>query len=334
MAYVVDVLTLTAILAVAVHGYMLIKGLGGMLHLGHAVFYSLGAYAAAILSTRVLPPGFFPLSVVAGGAAAAASALLIGWPALKGRGRYFMIVTFAMQLILITLVINLSITGGPDGLSSIPRISFGPWRPDKRWLLSLGAIELNYAQVKLVVMTACAVFSLWFCSRLVRSPYGRLIRATREDDLVIEAFGRDAARAKLSILLIGAGVTGAAGSLFAHHFNYVGPSQFELDLTMLLLAMLILGGQFSLLGATLGAVVMMGLIEALRFALDNVLAVPFEMTAPLRQAAYSVLLILILAVRAGGLVPDRRRKGARNRRGRRQRRPLIAREPCRNGSAD
>lgn len=305
MAYVIDVLTLTAILAIAVHGYMLIKGLAGMLHLGHAVFYGMGAYAGAILATKVLPPGFFPVAVLAGALAASAGALLIGWPALQARGRYFMIVTFAMQLIFITLVINLSITGGPDGLSNIPRISLGPWQPGRRWTLPLGPVELSFAQVKLLVMIAFTALSFWFCSRVIQSPYGRLIRAVREDEQVVEAYGRDATRAKLSILLIGAGVTGAAGSLFAHHFNYVGPSQFELDLTMLLLAMLILGGQYSLTGATVGAALMVGLLEALRFVLDNGLGVPLEMTAPLRQAAYSIIQILILAVRAHGLFPER-----------------------------
>jgi len=311
MLYVVDVLTLTAIMAVAVHGYMLIKGLAGLLHLGHAVFYGLGAYASAILTTKVLPPGSFPLSVAAGALAASAGALLIGWPALKARGRYFMIVTFSMQLIFITLVINLSFTGGPDGLSSIPRLSFGPWQPGKRWMLDLGLVTLTFAQVKLLVMTGFTALSFWFCSRIVDSPYGRLIRAVREDEQVAEAYGRDATRAKLSILLIGAGITGAAGSLFAHHFNYVGPSQFELELTMLLLAMLILGGQTSLLGATIGTGLMVGLLEGLRFVLDNWLAVPFEMTAPLRQAAYSVILILILAVRARGLIPERLKRHGR-----------------------
>ncbi len=306
MAYVIDVLTLTAIMAIAVHGYMLIKGLGGMLHLGHAVFYGLGAYASAVLSTKLLPAGWFPVSVLAGAATATVGALLIGWPALQARGRYFMIVTFAMQMIFVTLVINVGFTGGPDGLSSIPPLSFGPWwQPGKRWVLPLGGFDVTYGQVKLLIMLGFAALSLWFCTRIVRSPYGRLIRAVREDELVVEAYGRDATLAKFSILLIGAGVTGAAGSLFAHHFNYVGPSQFELDLTMLMLAMLILGGQFSLIGATVGTVLMIALLEALRFVLDNVLAVPFEMTAHLRQAAYSLVLIAILALRAGGLFPDR-----------------------------
>jgi branched-chain amino acid transport system permease protein len=304
VAYLIDVLTLTAILAIAVHGYMLIKGLGGMLHLGHAVFYGIGAYASAIMSTTLLPPGYFLVAVMAGALAAGLGALLIGWPALQERARYFMIVTFSLQLIFVTLVINLGFTGGPDGLSSIPRMSFGPWQPNRHWSLDLGLAAIGYPEIKLLVVLGFAALSYWFCSRIVHSPYGRLIRAVRDDERVAEAYGRDAMRARLSILLIGAAVTGMAGGLFAHHFNYVGPSQFGLDLTMLMLAMLILGGQYSLAGATFGAMLMVGLLEALRFVLDDGLGVPFHMIAHLRQAIFSIILILILALRPRGLFPE------------------------------
>jgi branched-chain amino acid transport system permease protein len=109
----------------------------------------------------------------------------------------------------------------------------------------------------------------------------------------------------MGIFMVGAGVTGVAGALFAHHFNYVGPTQFELDATILFLVMLIVGGQFSLTGATLGALLTVGLLEALRFALDNVFVVPFELTAHLRQVAFAGLLIATLAWRGQGLVPER-----------------------------
>jgi branched-chain amino acid transport system permease protein len=305
MAYLVDVLTLAAILTVATHGYMLIKGLGGMLHLGHAVFYGLGAYAAAILSTRYLPAGAFPISIVGAAVAAALGALVIGWPALKERGRYFMIVTFSIQLIFVTFAINLAITGGPDGISSIPGVSFGPWQPAARSTFTLGPVTLHYAEIKLAVMIGFAILSFLACRYLILSPYGRLVRAVREDEIVVEAYGRSATRTKLSIFMIGAAVAGAAGGLFAHHFNYVGPTQFELDATVLFLVMLIVGGQYSLVGATAGAVLMIALLEILRFLLEDALHVPAELTAHLRQLFFAVSLILVLALRSQGLVPER-----------------------------
>jgi len=305
MSYAIDVLTLAAILVIATHGYMLIKGLGGLLHLGHAVFYGVGAYAAAIVSTKLLPHGSFLASLAIGGLIAAIGGLLVAWPGLRNRGRYFMIVTFAIQLIFVTFVINLHVTGGPDGISQIPGISFGLWQPDSHWLISLGPLTLTYPQIKFGLMVAFAVLSFVLCSRLIASSYGRLVRAVREDELVVEAYGREATPVKAGIVAIGAGVTGVAGALFAHHFNYVGPTQFELDTTILFLVMLIVGGQYSLAGATLGAVLMVTLLEFLRFFLDNVLGVPFEMTAHLRQVVFAVALIAMLAWRGSGIVPEK-----------------------------
>lgn len=306
MAYLIDVLTLAAILVIATHGYMLIKGLGGMLHLGHAVFYGLGAYGAAILSTHYLPAGAFPISVIGAAVTAALGALLVGWPALKERGRYFMIVTFAIQLIFVTFVINLAITGGPDGMSSIPGLSLGPWQPGARDVIPLGLFALTYAQLKLIVMASFAAGSFVLCSYLIGSPYGRLVRAVREDELVVEAYGRSSVLTKLSIFVIGAAVTGAAGGLFAHHFNYVGPTQFELDATVLFLVMLIVGGQFSLVGATAGALLMVALLEVLRYLLESIFHVPAELTAHLRQMFFAATLIFVLSVRNKGLFPERR----------------------------
>jgi branched-chain amino acid transport system permease protein len=304
MAYLVDVLTLAAILAIATQGYMLIKGLGGMPHLGHAVFYGIGAYAAAISSTKLLPPGSFPVSVLIGGLAALIGGLLIGIPALRNRGRYFMIVTFAAQLVFATLMINFHFTGGPDGISSVPGLSLGPWRLSHTGTLTLGALTLGYAHLKLAAMLVFAALSFVICRRLIGSSYGRLVRAVRDDELAVEAYGREAAPVKISILITGAAITGIAGALFAHHFNYVGPTQFELDATILFLVMLIVGGQYSLVGATAGAVLMVLLLEALRFLLDNVLSVPFDMTAHLRQVVFAVTLVATLAWRGSGIFPE------------------------------
>ncbi|MBR1121018.1 branched-chain amino acid ABC transporter ATP-binding protein/permease [Bradyrhizobium lablabi] len=306
MTYLVDVLTLTAILIVATHGYMIIKGLGGMLHLGHAVFYGLGAYGAAILSTRVLPTGLFPISLIGAAIVAAIGGLIVGWPALRNRGRYFMIVTFSIQLIFVTFVINLAVTGGPDGITSIPGLSLGPWQPTSRESLPLGFVTLTYSQLKLAVMIGFAVGSFFLCRYIIGSAYGRLVRAAREDEVVVEAHGRSAILVKLSAFVLGAAITGLAGGLFAHHFNYVGPTQFELDATMLFLVMLIVGGQYSLVGATLGPILVVLMLEALRYLLESILGVPAELTAHLRQLFFVLTLIAILSVRSNGLVPERR----------------------------
>lgn len=296
MEYVLNLMTLIAVWVIAVQGYMLIKGLGGLLHLGHPVFYGLGAYTAAILSRRLLPPGTYPVDLLLSALVAVVGAFAIGWPALRARGRYFMLVTFSVQLMFFTLVSNLhGLTGGPDGITRIPRFALGPW-------------TITTAAVTLLFVCGLAASSYVFCHFLIRSPYGRLVRAVRDDEIAVEAFGKDPLWAKLSIFAIGAGVTGAAGSVFAHYLRYVGPTQFGLDLVMLFLVMLVLGGQYNLAGVTVGAVVVGAMIEGLRFA-----PLPHEVSAYLHQVIFGILLVAILFVRPDGLFPEQfaryRRRG-------------------------
>jgi len=286
--YLLGVLTLIAIWMIAVQGYMLIKGLAGLLHLGHAVFFGLGAYTAAILSLSVLPAGTYPLSLFGAALVSALGALVIGAPALRARGRYFMLVTFSVQLMFIALVSNLhGLTGGPDGLSRIPRAQLGTWT-----VTSPGA---TLALVALITM-GCFLF----CYVTVHSPYGRLVRAVRDDEIATEAFGKHPNRVKLTIFAIGAGVTGLAGGVFAHYMRYVGPTQFSLDLVILFLVMLVLGGQFNLAGVTCGTLLVGLLIEGLRF-----LPLPHGSEAFLHQVVFGALLITILFLRPDGLLRER-----------------------------
>jgi branched-chain amino acid transport system permease protein len=286
--YVLGILTLIAIWMMAVHGYMLIKGLGGLLHLGHAVFFGLGAYTAAILSRSVLPAGIYPLSLLCAALAGALGALLIGAPALRARGRYFMLVTFSVQLMFISIVSNLhDLTGGPDGISRIPRPQFGPW-------------TVSSPIATLVLVALIATGSYLFCRATVHSPYGRLIRAVRDDEIATEAFGKRPNQVKLSIFMIGAAVTGLAGGVFAHYMRYVGPTQFSLDVVILFLVMLVLGGQSNLAGATCGALVVGLVLEGLRF-----LPLPRGSEAFLHQVVFGLLLIAILVLRPDGMFRER-----------------------------
>lgn len=288
MDYILGVLTLIAIWMMAIQGYMLIKGLAGLLHLGHAVLFGLGAYAAAILSRTVLPAGTYPLSILGAVLVAALGGALIGAPALRARGRYFMLVTFSIQLMFITLVSNLhGLTGGPDGLSRIPRAQFGPW--------TVTSPEATLALVVVITM-GCYLF----CHLVIHSPFGRLVRAVRDDEIATEAFGKQPTRVKLTIFTIGAGVTGLAGGVFAHYLRYVGPTQFGLDVVILFLVMLVLGGQFSLAGVTFGTLFVGLLLEGLRF-----LPLPPGSETFLHQVMFGVILITILFLRPDGLIRER-----------------------------
>ncbi len=288
MEYILGVATLIGIWMIAVQGYMLIKGLAGLLHLGHAVFFGLGAYTAAILSRGLLPEGSYPLSLLAATIAGALGGLLIGVPSLRARGRYFMLVTFSVQLMFISIVSNLhDLTGGPDGLSRIPRAQLGPW-----------AVTSPEATLALVAVLAAGCYL--FCHLTIQSPYGRLVRAVRDDELAAEAFGKHPNFVKLSIFMIGAGVTGFAGGVFAHYMRYVGPTQFGLDVVILFLVMLVLGGQFRLAGVVCGTLFVGVLLEGLRF-----LPLPRGSEAFLHQVVFGAILITILFLRPDGLLRER-----------------------------
>jgi branched-chain amino acid transport system permease protein len=286
--YVLGILTMIAIWMMAVQGYMLIKGLAGLLHLGHAVFFGLGAYAAAILSRSVLPQGAYPLSLLCAALAGGLGGLLIGAPALRARGRYFMLVTFSVQLMFISIVSNLhDLTGGPDGITRIPRAQLGPWT-----VTSPGAT--------LALVAVIAIGCYLFCHATINSPYGRLIRAVRDDEIATEAFGKHPNQVKLTIFIIGAAVTGFAGGVFAHYMRYVGPTQFSIDVVILFLVMLVLGGQFNLIGVTCGTLLVGLVLEGLRF-----LPLPRGSEAFLHQVVFGLLLIAILFLRPDGLFRER-----------------------------
>jgi branched-chain amino acid transport system ATP-binding protein/branched-chain amino acid transport system permease protein len=288
MDYLLGVLTLIAIWMIAVQGYMLIKGLAGLLHLGHAVFFGLGAYTAAILSRSVLPAGSYLLSISAAALVGALGGLAIGAPALRAQGRYFMLVTFSVQLMFISIVSNLhGLTGGPDGLSRIPRPQIGPW-------------TVVSAPATLALVAVLALTSFVLSHLIIISPYGRLVRAVRDDELAAEALGKHPTSIKLTIFAIGAAIAGFGGGVFAHYMRYVGPSQFSLDLVILFLVMLVLGGQFSLAGVMFGTFLVGLLIEALRF-----LPLPHGSEAFLHQVVFGSLLVAVLFVRPEGLVRER-----------------------------
>jgi branched-chain amino acid transport system permease protein len=251
-------------------------------------FFGLGAYTAAILSRSVLPQGSYPLSLLGAALAGALGGFVIGAPALRARGRYFMLVTFSVQLMFINLVSNLhDLTGGPDGLSRIPRAQLGPW-------------TVTSPAATLILVGLIALGCYLFCYVTVYSPYGRLVRAVRDDEVAAEAFGKHPNQVKLTIFMIGAAVTGLAGGVFAHYMRYVGPTQFSLDLVILFLVMLVLGGQFSLAGVTCGTLLVGLVLEALRF-----LPLPRGSEAFLHQVVFGLLLITILFLRPDGLLRER-----------------------------
>jgi branched-chain amino acid transport system permease protein len=243
-------------------------GFLGQLVLGHAAFMSVGAYTAAIFSLRIGASGTheFLAALFLGGVAAAISGIIIGVPALRLRGDYIAIITLGFGLIIQSIMFNLKITGGPQGLTRIPRLTtFG---------------------VAFFVM----VFSVATLVCLIRSRHGRAIIAIREDEIAAEASGISTVKYKILGFTVSAFFAGIAGGLFAHRTAFLEPQMFGFEYSIELLVIVVLGGMGSFTGAVVSAVVLTLLPEILR---------EFQ---TYRMLAYAILLIAMMIFRPKGLM--------------------------------
>jgi branched-chain amino acid transport system permease protein len=290
MDYLLHVLVMVCLYAILASSFNLLIGFAGLFALSHAAFYGIGAYTAAIVVTSLGLP--FPLPLIAAVIVAAATSVLIAVPALRVSGHYLVVISLALQIILIEVILNWgSLTGGTDGISNIPHYAIGDWRLDSPGRFLVAA-----------AIGAAACF--WVCRRLARSPFGRALRAMRENEDAAEAVGKNILYMKVTVFAFSAGLAAVAGTLFARYFTYVGAQSFTIDETIYILAMVILGGTANLWGSVLGAAILVVLPELLKFV-----ELPIDIADKLRLVLYGLILILILRFRPEGLLPEPR--GAR-----------------------
>ncbi|MFO1327582.1 MAG: branched-chain amino acid ABC transporter permease [Rubrivivax sp.] len=226
----------------------LITGSAGLLSLGHAAFFGVGAYTAALLSTRFGWPFWATLPFAA--ASSAAVGALVAVPTMRLTSIYFAVATLGIgEMIYVTLLNWVGLTRGPMGVRSIPSINvFG----------QQGMV------VQLLVTAAVMLAVLWIVHRVVHSYWGNALRALREDDACADAMGIDVGRLKLQSFGLACALAGVAGALFAHTTGYISPESFRFGESILVLSMIVVGGLGSLYGSVIGAVLLSVLPEALR----------------------------------------------------------------------
>lgn len=250
-AYQVDVLTTAMLYALLALGLNLIVGLTGVLHLGYAAFFAIGAYTYGILNVYAHWPfwlGLFPAIAVAG-----LCGVLIGLPALRVRGDYLAIVTLGFGEIVRITITNLEPwTGGPNGLLGIAHPKLGDF--------DFSVTSLPYYYLVLVSM----VFAAVVCMRLIRSRIGRAWIAIRDDELAAGCMGIPVLHLKLLAQACGGAIAGLAGAIFAAKQGTITPDSFDFILSVMVLAMVVLGGLGSVRGAIIGALVLGALPELLR----------------------------------------------------------------------
>ncbi len=281
-AYFLHLLILIAIFALLAISMNLSLGYIGLVNLGHAGFFAIGAYTAAILNVQLGAP--FWSGVLLGTGIAGLSGILLGLPSLKITGDYFALVTLGFGVIVESLLKTwVPLTGGPAGITSIAKPHI------------LG-VELASLGANLLLVVIFLLVTYLFVLILVRSPYGRVLEAIRQDQVLAVALGKNPFRYKIATLAISACIAGLAGVLVAHYIGFIDPSGFTVLESVLVIAMVTVGGLRSLGGSVVGAAILLLLPELLRF-----IHLPSTLVGPLRQMIYAVLLILLLIFRPQGL---------------------------------
>ncbi len=288
--FTVRILNLSAIYIILALSLNLLNGFTGLFSLGHAGFMAVGAYVSAILTmspaqkemnfflepivpilARIQLP--FPVALVVAGLCAALAAVLIGVPALRLRDDYLAIATLGFAEIIRVIITNIqSVSNGAQGLKAIPKYS-------TTW-----------------VVWICAAIAVIFMLALVRSSYGRTMKAVRDDEIAAEAMGIDVFKVKSTSFVISSFMAGIGGALLGHLITTIDPKMFTLMLTFNILLIVVLG-----------AIIVTVLMEALRF-LDmpmNLLFFKTDGLPGLRMVIFSILLMIVVLYRQRGLMGNK-----------------------------
>ena len=299
----VDVMTLALIYVVLGLGLNIVVGFAGLLDLGYVGFYAVGAYTYALLNQYVGLSFWecLPLSA----AAAALFGFLLGFPVLRLRGDYLAIVTLGFGEIIRLLLNNMtSLTGGPDGVSGIPKPTVFGLVMARNPLTEGGTtfhqvFGLSYQGGHMVIFLyflalLMVLFTYLVTSRLLRMPMGRAWEALREDEIACRSLGINPTKVKLSAFTLGAAFAGLAGSFFAARQGLVTPESFTFIESALILAIVVLGGMGSQLGVILAAILLTVLPEVARSFSEY------------RMLIFGLVMVLMMMWRPQGLLPATR----------------------------
>jgi len=282
MTYLLHLVTLIAIYSTLSISLGLLVGQAGLFSLAQASFFAVGAYAVAL--NRADTATLFWTTISLGATLSALSSLLVSLPSGKFRGDYFVLVTFSFQIITFDLLNNLSdYTKGSLGVTNIPPANIFGW--------TISGV-LGNALISVVL----AVMAFFVVQRLVTSPFGRVLRSIREDEMVATATAHNVMAFKICAIAIAASLSAVAGATYAHYFTYVDPTTFKISQSILVLAMVIIGGAESRIGPIAGAALLVLLPEAVRF-----LGLSDAAAGHIQQIFYGALIAALMILRPQGL---------------------------------
>ncbi len=242
ISHYVDVMVFAGIFSLVTLGLSMLMGYAGQISLAQAAFFGIGAYASGILTARF---GWNPWAAMpVGSLLAAAVAWLVGVPALRLKGHYLAMATLGFGVIVgIVFAEEINLTGGPSGLSDIPR-------------LRLAGHPLSDEMQYYYLIWTVVLLALGFCLQVIHSRVGRALRAIHEQEGAAEAMGVPTARYKVQVFVMSAVLAAVAGSFYTHYVTFLNPSSFNLMWSIRFLLMVVVGGMQSIWGALLGTVLM------------------------------------------------------------------------------
>jgi len=289
--YVIAMAVSAGIYAMMALGVNVMWGFAGMVNLGLVGFFAVGAYVSALLTKAgaAIALGMASATIVA-----AIVGVLVSLVTVRLRGDYLAIVTLGFaETIRIVASNAIGVTNGTDGISGIP----GPYRS----ALSPEAFNLLYLGIVAVIVALTYVCT----ERLRASPFGRVLRAIRDDEQVAAVAGKHVTLFKVKAFAIGSAALGLAGALYAHYTSYIAPDIFVPLFTLYIKLALLAGGLGNNRGAILGAVAVVFLLEASRFVIPFIPGLSPVQGAALREFGIAALLIVMLRYRPAGLLPER-----------------------------
>jgi len=277
-------------------GLNIIVGLGGLLNLGYAAFFGIGAYTYGLIWKYIGPsfvaagfnPGWlFWISLPLAGIAATVFGIILSLPVLRLRGDYLAIVTLAFGEIFHMVMQNSGdITGGATGISLIPR----PWFLGQKLRPPEAATYIYFIALVFVIITIFVV------RRIEDSRVGRALEAMREDEVACQAMGIDMVKNKLITFAVGTFWAGIAGVLMASQTTYINPDSFTLWESIMILMAVVIGGTGSIPGVIAGAILLKLLPEY------------FRPLAQYRMLIYGIAMILVIIFKSDGLIPRKRKQ--------------------------
>lgn len=283
MEYLLHILIISGIYIILTLSLNLIVGYTGLAALGHIAFACVGAYVSSLIALNF---GISPwIGLMVGACMASLLGLVIGFPSIRLKGDYFALATFGFGVIVYSISKNwVDLTRGPMGLPGIPKFSFF-------------GFELQPVWAYLTLVTVFVFITAFIINRIVDSPFGRILKGIREDEVASLSIGKNIVKYKLIVFVVGAFFAGIAGSLYAHYITFIDPSSFTAMESIAVLLMVVFGGMGSIRGSFIGALILVIFPEMLRF-----LGMPSSVAAPLRQMIYGLLLVVLMIKRPQGII--------------------------------